>query len=225
MATSRQSLWLSWSSGKDSAYALHALQADGRFAVRGLLTAVNAAHARVAMHGVRVELLLAQARAVGIPLVRVELPHPCSNEEYARRLAAALEQGVDDGIAGVAFGDLFLADVRAYRERQLARLGLCAHFPLWGRDTTAMARELLAAGIRARVVCVDPRRCPAWLAGAEYDAELLASLPRNVDPCGENGEFHTFVYDGPEFAQRIPIVPGEVVERDGLLFADLVEGS
>jgi len=204
---------LSWSSGKDSAWALHVLRGDPRFEVRGLFTTSNGPAERVAMHGVRNELLAAQARSVGLPLVRVDLPFPCSNEDYERVMTEALEPLVTKGIAGAeaagpirgfAFGDLFLEDVRAYRERQLEPLGLAAHFPLWGRDTRELAHEMIAAGTRAHLTSVDPRQCPRELAGRPWDEALLAELPDGVDPCGENGEFHTFVSAGPALATPLP---------------------
>jgi uncharacterized protein (TIGR00290 family) len=221
MKTGRQRVLLSWSSGKDCAWALHVLRRDADVEVCGLLTTVNAVHRRVAMHGVRVGLLTAQAEAVGVPLEIVELPHPCSNAEYESRVAESLVRARQSGITGVAFGDLFLVDVRTYRERQLATAGLAAHFPLWQCDTKSLARTMLRSGVRARVVCVDPSRCPADLAGAEFDAAFLDRLPGHVDPCGENGEFHTFACDGPAFTHPIDVDVGEIVHRDDLVFADL----
>jgi len=215
-----QPLMLSWSSGKDSVWALRSLRAAG-CDVRGLLTTCNSRYARVAMHGVRRELLAAQAEAVGLPLTCIELPYPCSNAEYEARMTAAVTDAKARGVRGFAFGDLFLSDIRAYRERQLAALGLAAHFPIWGRDTRQLAREMVAEGVRAVLTCVDPAQCPRELAGEEFDAALLDRLPESVDPCGENGEFHTFAYEGPGFARPIAVQRGEVVERDGFVFADL----
>ena len=211
---------LSWSSGKDSAWALHALRrAD--VPVVGLLTTINQAFDRVAMHAVRRDLLDAQARSIGIPLWPVPLPWPCSNEDYERIMGDVCRQAKAEGIECVAFGDLFLPEVRAYRERQLEGTGLTPLFPLWGLPTDALAREMLAGGLQARITCVDPKLLPPTFAGREFDQALLADLPAGVDPCGEKGEFHTFAYDGPMFREPIPIASGEVVERDGFVFADL----
>lgn len=212
---------LSWSSGKDSAWALHALRrAD--VPVVGLLTTINQAFDRVAMHAVRRSLLDAQARSIGIPLWPVPLPWPCSNEDYERIMGDVCRQAKAEGIECVAFGDLFLPEVRAYRERQLAGTGLTPLFPLWGLPTGALAREMLAGGLKARITCVDPKVLPPTFAGREFDQALLADLPAGVDPCGENGEFHTFAYGGPMFREPIPISTGKVVERDGFVFADLL---
>lgn len=212
---------LSWSSGKDSAWALHALRrAD--VPVVGLLTTINQAFDRVAMHAVRRSLLDAQARSIGIPLWPVPLPWPCSNEDYERIMADVCRQAKAEGIECVAFGDLFLPDVRAYRERQLAGTGLAPLFPLWGLPTDALAREMLAGGLKARITCVDPKVLSPAFAGREFDQALLADLPAGVDPCGEKGEFHTFAYGGPMFRKPIPISSGEVVERDGFVFSDLL---
>jgi uncharacterized protein (TIGR00290 family) len=212
---------LSWSSGKDSAWALHALRrAD--VPVVGLLTTINQAFDRVAMHAVRRSLLDAQARSIGIPLWPVPLPWPCSNEDYERIMADVCRQAKAEGIECVAFGDLFLPEVRAYRERQLEGTGLTPLFPLWELPTDALAREMLAGGLKARITCVDPKVLPPTFAGREFDQALLADLPAGVDPCGEKGEFHTFAYGGPMFQEPIPIASGEVVERDGFVFADLL---
>ena len=212
---------LSWSSGKDSAWALDVLwRAD--VPVVGLLTTINRAFDRVAMHAVRRSLLDAQARSIGIPLWPVPLPWPCSNEDYERIMADVCRQAKAEEIECVAFGDLFLPEVRAYRERQLEGTGLTPVFPLWGLPTDALAREMLAGGLQARITCVDPKVLPPTFAGREFDQALLADLPAGVDPCGEKGEFHTFAYDGPIFREPIPISTGEVVERDGFVFADLL---
>ncbi|HEX7513883.1 MAG TPA: ATP-binding protein [Candidatus Methylomirabilis sp.] len=212
---------LAWSSGKDSAWALHALRrAD--VPVVGLLTTINQAFDRVAMHAVRRSLLDAQARSIGIPLWPVPLPWPCSNEDYERIMADVCRQAKAEGIECVAFGDLFLPEVRAYRERQLAGTDLTPLFPLWELPTGALAREMLAGGLQARITCVDPKVLPPTFAGREFDQALLADLPAGVDPCGEKGEFHTFAYGGPMFREPIPISSGEVVERDGFVFADLL---
>ncbi len=212
---------LSWSSGKDSAWALLALRRVD-VEVAGLLTTINQAFERVAMHAVRRDLLDAQARSIGIPLRSVPLPWPCSNEDYERIMAEVCRQAKAEGIECMAFGDLFLSEVRAYRERQLAGTGLTPLFPLWGLPTGALAREMLAGGLKARITCVDPTVLSPTFAGREFDRALLADLPVGVDPCGEKGEFHTFAYDGPMFREPIPISNGEVVERDGFIFADLL---
>ena len=216
--------WVSWSSGKDSARALHELR-SGPVEVVGLLTTVNATFGRVAMHGVRRALLEAQAVAVGLPLHVVELPWPCPNEVYEERMAAAMDEARMAGIGAVAFGDLYLADIRAYRERMLEGTGIRPVFPLWQRPTAQLASELVRLGFRAVVTCVDLAQAPGELAGRWYDEALLAGLPPGVDPCGENGEFHTVVVDGPVFSHRIEVEPGEVVERDGFAFADVVPVS
>lgn len=212
---------LAWSSGKDSAWSLLALRRVDVLVV-GLLTTINQAFDRVAMHAVRRSLLDAQARSIGIPLWPVPLPWPCSNEDYERIMAEVCRQAKAEGIECVAFGDLFLPEVRAYRERQLAGTGLTPLFPLWGLPTGALAREMLAGGLKARITCVDPKVLPPTFAGREFDQALLADLPAGVDPCGEKGEFHTFAYNGPVFREPIPISRGEVVERDGFVFADLL---
>lgn len=211
---------LSWSSGKDSAWTLHVLREQGGYEVVGLLTTVNSAFDRVAMHGTRTSVLRAQAAAAGLPLLEVPLPWPCSNEHYEAAMREACAAAVAKGIEAVAFGDLYLEEVRRYREERLAGGGLTPVFPLWGRDTHALVREMLDGGLRARVTCVDPRRVPASFAGRELDAALLAELPAGTDSCAENGEFHTCAYAGPMFAQPIALAPGAVEEHDGFVFAD-----
>ena len=191
-------------------------------AVTGLLTTVTAEFDRVSMHGVRRSLLQAQADAVGLPLHVVELPWPCPNETYAELMGAAVARAVAAGVTGIAFGDLFLADIRAYRETQLAGSGIEPLFPLWGLPTDRLARDMISAGLRAVTVCTDPSRLPDSFAGRAFDEVFLAALPDGVDPCGENGEFHTFVTDGPGFSAPIPVTAGEVVHRDGFSFADLL---
>lgn len=213
--------WVSWSSGKDCTYALAEARADPDLEVVGLLTTVNAAADRVAMHATRRSLLEAQAESLGLPLRVVEIPSPCPNEVYEQRMAAAMTAARDDGVEAVVFGDLFLADVRAYREGTLAGTGIAPLFPLWQRPTAALATEMLAAGVRAVLTCVDPSKIPARYAGRPFDGALLADLPAGVDPCGENGEFHTFVFDGPGFTRPLDVAVGEVVERDGFVFADV----
>jgi uncharacterized protein (TIGR00290 family) len=212
---------VSWSSGKDSAWMVHVLRTRGDVEIGALLTTVNADAARVAMHAVRIELLEAQANALGLPLWQVPIPSPCSNEVYERAMAAAVRRAVDEGYAQVAFGDLFLEDIRRYREERLLGTGLAPIFPLFGADTAALARDMIAAGLRARLTCVDPRVLDKRFIGREFDAALLAELPAAVDPCGERGEFHTFAYAGPTFAKPIAVDAGIVVERDGFVFGDL----
>lgn len=219
--TPRKAL-LSWSSGKDAAYALHRLRLQAEVEVVGLLTTLNQAFERVAMHGVRETLLEAQAEAVGLPLWKVRLPWPCSNETYDAAMAEVCAQAAGSDISVVAFGDLFLEDVRAYREARLVGTGLEPNFPLWGEDTAALAQEMVASGLKATLACVDPRALPAGFAGRCFDETLLADLPPGVDPCGERGEFHTFVWDGPMFRTPVAVAAGEVVIRDGFAFADLV---
>jgi uncharacterized protein (TIGR00290 family) len=214
---------LAWSTGKDSAWALHEVRRAGEVEVVGLLTTVSSTYRRVAMHAVRIELLAAQAAAAGLPLVTVEIPAPCPNGVYEEAMALAMTAARARGVSHVVFGDLFLADVRAYREARLAEVGMTPHFPLWGRPTGPLAREMLDAGVEAWITCVDPRSAPRELAGRRLDAELLAGLPAEVDPCGERGETHTFVAAGPMLSRRIDVQVGEIVERDGFVFADLVE--
>jgi len=211
---------LSWSSGKDSAWALHVLRRDPGIEVCGLLTTINAEFQRVAMHGTRRSVLEAQARAAGLPLWPVSLPWPCSNETYESRMSEVCSRAVAERIDGVAFCDLYLEDVRAYREKQLAPTGLEPLFPLWGIPTAELAREMIAGGLRARLTCVDPRVLPAAFAGRKFDEALLRDLPPSVDPCAERGEFHTCACAGPMFTEPLSLVPGEVVSRDGFVFAD-----
>ncbi len=213
---------MAWSTGKDSAWALHQARRAGEVEVAVLFTTVNATHQRVAMHAVRVEVLRAQAAAVGLPPTIVEDPVAVPEREvYAQAMAEAMTAARADGVSHVVFGDLFLEDVRAYREAQLAQVGMTACFPLWGQDTRALAAELVAAGVAAGITCVDPGAAPRARAGRRIDAALLAALPAGVDPCGERGETHTFVAAGPMLAHRVPVALGEIVERDGYVFADL----
>ena len=213
---------LSWSSGKDSAWTLYTLRSDQRYEVVGLVTTINEAADRVAMHAVRTELLRAQARAARLPLWELAIPSPCSNEQYESVLRAAIARAEDEAIDCFAFGDLFLEDIRAYREKQLAATKLSPIFPLWGRDTRELAHQMIAGGLRARITCVDPRALPPSFAGREFDRALLDDLPASVDPCGERGEFHTFAYSGPMFTEPLSIASGVVLERDGFVFADLL---
>ncbi len=216
---------MAWSCGKDSAYALWRLQCDPRFEVVALLTTLTEGYRRVSMSGVRRELLLAQAESLGLGLYESWIPQRCPNELYERAMAEAIERLRADGVRAIAFGDLYLEDVRAYRERMMSGTGLELLFPLWGEDTRALPARMLAEGFRARVVCVDTAKLPASMAGREYDEAFLRELPEGVDPCGENGEFHTFVYDGPGFRFPIAVEAGETVERDGFAFADLAPAT
>ena len=213
---------LSWSSGKDSAWCLHVLRQRPDVQVVGLVTTVNETFGRVAMHAVREVLLQRQAAAVGLPLWRVPIPSPCSNAEYEEAMGRVVARAVGQGIAGMAFGDLFLEEIRRYREAKLAGTGLEPIFPLWGLPTDALAHTMVSAGLRARITCVDPAQLPARFAGREFDDALLAELPPGVDPCGERGEFHTFAYAGPMFRVGVAVRGGEIVERDGFVFADLL---
>ena len=212
---------IAWSSGKDSAWLVHVLRSRAGVDVAALLTTINEPAQRVAMHAVRVELLEAQADALGLPVWTVPIPSPCPNEAYERAMAAAVARAVNEGFTHIAFGDLFLEDVRRYREQRLAGTGLTPMFPLFGADTAALAREMIAAGLAARITCVDPRSLDRRFAGRDFDAALLADLPADVDPCGERGEFHTFAYAGPMFARPIPVESGVVIDRDGFVFADV----
>jgi diphthamide synthase (EF-2-diphthine--ammonia ligase) len=213
---------LSWSSGKDSAWTLHVLRRDRVGGVAGLLTSINETVGRVSMHGVRDEILRAQADAAGLPLHTIPLPWPCTNEIYEARLRVAVDRAVANGFTHVAFGDLFLEDVRKYREERLAGTGLAPLFPLWGIPTAQLARDMIAGGLRARISTLDPRVMPRDLIGAEFDAALLARLPPTVDPCAERGEFHTCATAGPMFSRALTVVPGEVVEREGFVYGDLL---
>jgi len=214
---------IAWSSGKDSAWALHVARESGDAEIAGLLTTVTETYGRVSMHGVREELLEAQAEAVGLPLRRVNIPASCTDEDYSNAMREAMEGAKADGITQVIFGDLFLEDVRAYREEKLAQVGMTAAFPLWGMDTKKLAREMTGNGLRAVITCIDPRKIPKEFAGKEYNARLIGKLPETVDPCGENGEFHTFTFDGPMFGKIIKVEVGEVVNREGFVFADVLK--
>ena len=218
----REKALLSWSSGKDSAWTLHRLRQQDEVEVVGLLTTINEAFERVAMHAVRVELLEAQAAAVGLPLVRVAIPSPCPNDVYEQAMSRAIDAAKAAGVSAIAFGDLFLEDIRRYRIEKLAGTGVRPIFPIWGIPTAALAREMVSGNLRARLTCVDPKSLSSSFAGREFDGALLDELPPSVDPCGERGEFHTFAYDGPMFERMIPVVAGEIVERDGFVFSDLL---
>jgi uncharacterized protein (TIGR00290 family) len=213
---------MSWSSGKDSTLALHTIRTAGEVEVVGLLTTVNTTADRVAMHAVRRSLLEAQADALGLPLRVIELPWPCANEIYESRMTDAVKQARESDVEFMVFGDLFLEDIRVYREQSLEGSGITPLFPLWQRPTDGLARDMLGLGVRAVITCVDPAQAPRNIAGQWYDETLLAELPPEVDPCGENGEFHTFVVHGPGFGRGLSVSVGEIVERDGFVFADVV---
>jgi len=213
---------IAWSSGKDSAFALHEVRRAGTFDIVGALTTVTETFERVSMHGVRREVLEAQLTAAQLPATIVPIPYPCPNEVYEARMSAALATAREQGVTHIVFGDLFLTDVRAYREAKLAGTGITPLFPLWGRPTAALARDMIAAGLDTRLVCVDLKALPAALAGRRFDDTLLADLPAAADPCGENGEFHTCVVGGPMFTKPLDVIAGETVTRDGFAFADLI---
>jgi uncharacterized protein (TIGR00290 family) len=217
-----------WSGGKDSAMALHILLQNDAVRVVALLTTVTEGYERISMHGVRRELLELQARSIGLPLHEVRIPPQCGNPLYEERMEEALRTYYASGVRSVAFGDIFLEDLRAYRERNLTRIGMSAHFPIWKRDTVELIEHFHAAAFRSVAVCIDPRFLPHGFAGRELDDSFFRDLPPGVDPCGENGEFHTFVFDGPIFRRAIPFCRGEVLERDSFVFCDLlpiVEGA
>ncbi|MBI1180995.1 MAG: ATP-binding protein [Alphaproteobacteria bacterium] len=220
--SARPRAFVSWSSGKDSAFALLEARRAGELEIAGILTTVSEAYGRVAMHGVRETLLDRQATALGLPCLKVRLPSPCPNEAYESRMAEATAALKAQGVSHMIFGDLFLEDIRAYRDAQLDRAGMTGVYPIWGRPTGPLARDMVASGLVARLTCVDPRRLERSFAGRVFDGALLDDLPQGVDPCGENGEFHTAVTAGPMFSAPIKVAPGEVVERDGFVFADLV---
>ena len=213
---------LSWSSGKDSAMAMYRVAAAKKFEVVTLLTTVSEKFHRVSMHGAREELLEAQAKSLGIPLEKVAIPYPCPNVVYEEKMSNVLTLWKKRGVTHCIFGDLFLEDIRKYREANLAKIDLMPVFPVWGKDTASLAREILNAGFKAVITCVDPKKLHRKFAGRQFDDELLKDLPPTVDPCGENGEFHTFVYDGPIFGKPIPIEIGESVTRDGFQFRDVL---
>jgi len=213
---------IAWSSGKDSVWALHLARCAGEFDIIGALTTLTESFARVSMHGVREELLRAQLEAAGLPAMLVRIPYPCPNEIYERAMAAAIVDAKTRGVTHIIFGDLYLRDVRAYRERQLAGTGIAPVFPLWGLPTGPLALDVIDAGVEAHLTVVDLKKLPAALAGRRFDVGLLGALPAGSDPCGENGEFHTFVSAGPMLARKIPVKVGDTVERDGFAFADLL---
>ncbi len=216
---------VAWSTGKDSAFALHVARERGDVEIVGLLTTLTSGFGRVSMHGVREELLDRQARALGLPCRKVWIPPVCVNADYERAMGEAMAAARADRITRIVFGDLFLADVRAYRERQLEGSGIVPEFPLWGSDTAALAARMIGAGLEATAVCVDPRVLPESFAGRRFDAAFLADLPPGVDPCGENGEFHTCVTGGPMFRAPLDVAVGAVVTRDGFVFADVAPAA
>jgi uncharacterized protein (TIGR00290 family) len=215
---------IAWSSGKDSAWALHEARRDGGYDIVGGLTTVNEAFGRVAMHGVREELLMAQLDAAGLPPIIVHIPYPCSNAIYETAMGAAMAEAKARGITHIIFGDLFLEDIRAYREAKLTDIGMTPVFPLWQRPTGALAREMIEGGVEAHLATVDLKKLSAGFAGRRFDVGLLDALPTDTDPCGENGEFHSFVSAGPMLSRKIAVKVGETVERDGFAYADLLPG-
>lgn len=216
---------MSWSSGKDSAWALHKLQQNPEIDLVGLFCTVNKEFDRVAMHGVRVELLQKQAKSIGLPLEIIEIPHPCSNAEYEKIMGQFVERAKNDNIEYFAFGDLFLEDVRNYREQMLKGSGISPIFPVWGIPTDKLSREMIGGGLRTVITCIDPKQTPKEFVGKEFDKSFLDSLPETIDPCGENGEFHSFVFDGPMFREKIEIFVGDIVHRDDFVFADVLPKS
>ena len=222
MASLRPKALIAWSSGKDSAWALHEARRTNEFDIVGALTTVTDGFARVSMHGVREELLRAQLATAGLAAIIVRIPYPCPNEIYEQKMAAAMQEAKARGITHIIFGDLYLEDVRAYRERQLAGTGITPLFPLWRLPTAALAHAMIEAGVEAHLTTVDLKKLPATFAGRRFDARLIAALPAGSDPCGENGEFHTFVSAGPMLTRKIPVRIGETVERDGFAYADLL---
>jgi uncharacterized protein (TIGR00290 family) len=216
---------IAWSSGKDSAWALHEARAAGEYDIVGALTTVTDSFGRVSMHGVREELLMAQLDAAGLPAVVVRIPYPCPNEVYEQEMAKAVGDAKARVVTHIIFGDLYLEDIRAYREKNLAGSGITPVFPLWLKPTARLARDMIDGGVEAHLAVVDLKKLPASFAGRRFDAGLIGALPVGSDPCGENGEFHTFVSAGPMLARKIAVRVGETVERDGFAFADLIPSS
>ena len=221
----RQRVLLSWSSGKDSAWALHVLRQNPQVEVAGLFCTVSREFNRVAMHAVRVELLQRQAESAGLPLHIIHIPHPCSNDEYDGAMTSFIGETEEEDIDCFAFGDLFLEGVRKYREERLSGTGIAPIFPIWGIPTEELARKMVAGGLKAVITCIDPKRLPKEFAGREYDGSFLEDIPEDVDPCGEYGEFHSFAFDGPMFHRSIAISVGETVQRDGFVFTDLLPST
>lgn len=215
-------MWVSWSSGKDSAYALHKIQQINQYEVAGLLCTITKNFNRVSMHSTRLSLLQEQAKRVNLPLYLVSIPYPCTNEMYETQMQTALQKAIDLNITHIVFGDLFLEDIRAYREKMLAPFGIQPLFPLWQQNTGSLARIMIADNIKAILTCIDPRKLNPSFAGREFNQSLLTDLPADIDPCAENGEFHTFVYDGPMFSSPIPVHVGEIAYRDGFVFSDVL---
>jgi len=213
---------LSWSSGKDSAWALHVLRQQQDIEVVGLFCTFNEKFERGAMHAVRNELIIQQAERIGLPLQLIPIPYPCSDAEYKTIMGNFIEQAKSQEIDSIAFGDLFLEGIRSYRETNLAETGIKPLFPLWGIPTNELSKEMVRGGLRAKITCIDPKHLPAEFAGHEYDNAFLEQIPDNVDPCGENGEFHSFVYDGPMFTSKVNVCVGETVTRDGFVYTDLL---
>lgn len=222
MSSSKTRALLSWSSGKDSAYTLYTIITQSQFEAVSLLTTVTDDYHRISMHGVREELLDLQAEAIGIPLEKIRIPRLCSDTIYEEKMAACLTAWKNKGVRHVIFGDLFLEDLRKYREEKLSLLGMHGVFPLWKQETRRLARQMIRKGFRARLTCIDPKKLSREFSGRIFDRSLLADLPKHVDPCGENGEFHTFTYGGPIFKKTMPICRGKTVERDGFVFTDLL---
>ncbi len=220
--STREKAMIAWSTGKDSAWALHEARLSNEFDIVGAITTVTDKFARVSMHGVREELLMAQLDAAELPMVVVRIPYPCPNEVYEREMTVAMQQAKARGITHVIFGDLFLGDIRAYREAKLKNVGLAPVFPLWLRSTDALARDMIAGGVEAHLVTVDLKKLPSTFAGRRFDDALLSDLPAGIDPCGENGEFHSFVSAGPMLKRKIAVRVGETVNRDGFAYADLI---
>jgi uncharacterized protein (TIGR00290 family) len=218
----KEKVLVSWSTGKDSAYALHHIRQTNQYEVVGLLSTITEEYNRVAMHATRYELLEKQAEQVGLPLYPVFIPSTCSNDIYELRMDIALRRAIKEGITHIIFGDLFLEDIRKYRESRFAKTNIMPLFPLWGINTLCLAKEMINAGIKAVITCVDPKKLDSSFAGRQFNEELIGDLPKGIDPCGENGEFHTFVYDGPMFSKSLPISIGTVVERNGYIFRDIM---
>lgn len=213
---------LSWSSGKDSAWTLHALRQRSDVEVVGLMTTVNQLYHRIAIHAVRMELLQHQAEAAGLPLHLISLPHPCTNADYEAAMGTFISRAKREGVECMAFGDLFLADIREYREARLAGTGITPLFPLWQIPTAELAKQMIRGGLRAVTTCVNPQQLPASFAGREFNEQFLADLPADIDPCGERGEFHSFAFDGPMFRSAVRVEVGEICEREGFVYADLL---
>jgi len=221
----KKKTWLSWSSGKDSAWALQVLRHRPDIEVLGLFCTFNQEFNRAAMHAVRTELIREQAESVGLPMQLIPLPNPCDNSQYEGLMKEFVRQAECQGIEYFAFGDIFLEDVRRYRESKFTHTAITPLFPLWGMPTKALSREMVNSGLRAIITCVDPRHLPSTYAGREYDFSFLKQIPEGIDPCGEHGEFHSFAFDGPMFQKKISICAGETVSRDGFLFTDLLPGA